>query len=648
MQKKTTKPHTKSLKRSVWAAIQHARLLQSGDVDSLLSKRHALQDEILKVSEYAVSPLHDTTEHLHAQSVAAGLFLLMLEKSDAAAILHPYVDQSRYPDKLLVNEEALNALLAQARDKRQRLDGEAERINTDLGALDDLGDPDPLPISGTLDPETLHELSSQLPDDVEEVRRTVLAVAALCTRIASFSYVCFSPNYEVGLRLASRARELLRENEDLFLSQHRLPDFRFLIGWYENGLQSALCETRAGRIIQAKEHLQECLDHLTIAYQQYVDTDAEAEEIGGIEDVLIQILGELAQQEWLCGNHDLARARIYRALTILGSGWQVKDRIRLAYGLVIAARIEASLTTTQYSVALSLMKQAEKHFKAMERILHKEHYWLTRAQLTRAQCYVNLGRIHPAQANGGECAADLLTQISHKVREEGKRVKTFIDDAEERNYVKAELARTQVWILEQEADNGAASFDHWRECYKQAASISRLDRIPQRLKTEGLLHEGRALLNLALLTKDESKGRRLRVRGCQKIEEAIKLAWDRQRRKIEANGYLTLAEGLAKTDPVEAAQALREADRIIKQAPSQYLKERLKKLGMLLTADGFATLYIDEAYETAKQNFDKLYFDLFETKAGGNWRLFQEKTGLDKNRYYHFRNTFRKPKEPQR
>ena len=342
---------------------------------------------------------------------------------------------------------------------------------------------------------------------------------------------------------------------------------------------------------------------LTIAYERLLARPQHVPLAGSIEVLLTQTLGSLAERLWVEEpGTGWDRARIYRSLqTRPPAPREIDEQIpgrsvdscRRGYAFILASRIEADDTATEYRLSIALAKDAERCFDDLAKTLREEpHAWKIRARIQRLRCYIQAEKTKPAKSLYEE-----LVKEVESIKEK---------DPEEYDFAKGSLALSHTWTLEREAEEAPYEEreEKWRKCFAQAEEITKREDIPGRLERDGLLHQGRALLNLAicLRRKGGSAANRLsddyKKRGCMLIQQAITQARDRHRAKIIAAGHLFLAEGLRESDPSAAAESLREAKRLLAQAKTTYLQRELDRLySDPIVEDGFVTLSLNMPYK---------------------------------------------------
>lgn len=368
---------------------------------------------------------------------------------------------------------------------------------------------------------------------------------------------------------------------------------------------------------ESRTYLERSLNELTIAYERYLAREQHIPFAGSIEVILTQTLGTLAERLWIEEPETgWAKARIYRSLQTVPRiaakhipGRSV-DTCRRGYAFILASRIEATDTTTNYRHAIALAKNAEWCFDNLAEFLEEKssHAWRIRARTQRLRCYIQAKKTKPA--------AKLVLEITDEIE--------TITDPEEQDFAKGSLALARTWILEREAENAPPDQreEKWRECLAQARQIIQSERIPGRLKRDGLLHQGRALLNIASCLRHKKERTEdphsYEIEGCKLVNEAIAQAKDRHRPKTEAAGHLALAQGLKEIDPSAAAASLREAARLLMQGKSTYLQSQLESLlsDAPVPEDGFVTLSLNLNYdEVLKPALEAAYFDYHYRKA---------------------------------
>lgn len=572
---------------SAWEQIRD-HYFPRGNVDQMLALRKHLYQEICAVQETRSNHppgFLDKGDLLRARAIAASLFILMLEKTDAAEMLHPYIDAKQYPKNVFVADKNIEEL---------------ERIAPDR------------------------------PQDT-------VAACSIMTQVASLRYRSFQRDHKVGLALTQRAEALFASNEAYYNKENpsRELRLRFLLARHENLLHRSLFQWSDGQMSEARECLEKSLNTLTIEYEKCLAGSQNVPLAGSIEVLLTQILGSLAEKLWVEEpGTGWPRARIYRSLqttpvqiipapigkpTFKQIPGRSIDTCRRGYAFILASRIEGDDTTTNSRLSIALAKDAERCFIELANTLGERHAWLVRARTQRLRCYIQAGKNKPAES--------LYRELVNEVEELKDK------DQEEYDFAKGSLSLTRTWMLERKA--AVASPDQreeeWRACLAEAQQIIQSERIPGRLERDGLLHQGRAWLNWAiclrrkrnieekrLSSKYEKEGRAL-------IQKAIKLARDRHRPKIIAAGNLFLAEGLMETDPSAAAEALREAERLLAQAKNTYLEEKLRELQAtpIIQEDGFVTLSLnmvpyDEMLEPALLAACIDYHRREVEKRGGN------------------------------
>lgn len=336
---------------------------------------------------------------------------------------------------------------------------------------------------------------------------------------------------------------------------------------------SARAKWRDGARDRAISGLNEIIDTLTDALARH----DEAQPASGaplLDILLAEALSTWASINYVHGNIDAARARIYRALTVLCIG-HAKDTIRKAFGLYLAAKFESASSGRGFRWAIRTAHRAELllvHGQDSSINLSKPHAWRTRALVQRAQ-----SAIKSPNYIGTPTPHALLNQAAGQVGEFESR------DPQEAALLKAEIALARTWIQEREARDMPEARDtpealeQWRKVRSQAEGIAgpnpdqQAPGLPDRLVVEGLLHLGKAIAHIG----DKPT-------GIKYIEKALERATvgDRQRQVVAC--CFALADVHLYTDPRVAFDWWRRGELHLPGTKTHFLHDWYERLKLRL------------------------------------------------------------------
>ena len=276
---------------------------------------------------------------------------------------------------------------------------------------------------------------------------------------------------------------------------------------------------------------------------------------------------------------------VYQALHLL-CGRHARDEIRYGFALYTAARICNSHELRQFAVAAKMAADAEQTFRA------QAHAFANRALILRARSLL--------KARGPDAALVALERLELE----------SISDSPERRYAEGLLHLTKAWVFEHQ--------ESWQQCLEEAEKIStNPSLLPRSLIAEGHLHRGIARVRLGS-----------RSAGLAEIEQAIEIARDHKRVKIELAGMLALSEFLYSELPQEALRYWLQARQKATGVCSAFLWDWIRRLSPLFRSP--VPVPMDQKFDQAYQQFVRLYLDYHGQRSGGD-------TGLSLSRYYRLR-----------
>ena len=504
------------------------------------------------------------------------------------------------------------------------LQGNTDRIRQNLPALADLSSSETLPRKDrlriaavaaqgfclTLEIEpALRCLSPILDPDSASPRINEGALAEIAAWDACLAGRLLTPvcnilyrtlEYEQGARLARRAQHYFETTARL--SGEGLECF---LGRVEGEVWALRLDWRAGHHVDFTFRIGTLVRELVTAYPKW------EREAGGQIDLLLSLaLNRWAVFDLAKGNLDAARKRIYRALYLL-SGGTVQDSIRLAYTLYTAARIESSISTSDFIWARRLQRQAGDLFGSIR------HPFLLRSNVHLAVCYIKARRFDEARS--------VLLRV--------KEALNTIADRHELNLVDGETKLAELLIAEHEAGDNP---DFWEKCASMAGKLAkdaRSGKLTTRLLAEGEFHLGRAHV---LLDRHEE--------GRAELLQAVETAKRDGRVKIQAAAHLVLAESYIDTNDMDKAQEhWVRSERLQAKGTSSYLialrSQIAPRLGSRISLD-----IGSKSYSEAKDEFLQAYLDFHFKQHGDNVDEFLEATGLTRSSFYRLRQgTKREP-----
>ena len=402
------------------------------------------------------------------------------------------------------------------------------------------------------------------------------AAALLTTQLSAFHYRTIDNRAAEHLaRLAERllgsmTEEVSQIDLSIAVSNNRIHLSRIL--WRQGDREAA------ERVLQAATDL--IMTRLSRVWNASAEprpkTESSANSKGGLLLQLAFALDLGAGYDWVRGNLNEARRKIYQASSILRTD-EVFCAPSLAHSLWVCGRVEATASEYGYPLALTWLDESQQGFQSIRHPL----YYRVRTQI--AQCLAKAGRDDAAQ----QILDDMKTQ-------EKPRIERGHDS--ERRFVQAEIHLTRVWI----AQASARRTREWSEYLESARELEKAPGKTPRLTAEAKLHVGLGLSRTA--------GENCRDAAQEALQDALAFATERDYRKIAIGARLGLCESLLSDDRREEAIEHREtASRELLSINSTFLARWADDLGQRLAGPVFFEFdpraKLDDAIKSFKAHF---------------------------------------------
>ncbi len=336
---------------------------------------------------------------------------------------------------------------------------------------------------------------------------------------------------------------------------------------------------------EAKELIRECVLDLSEAMKD------ETAPRGGIDLLVAVALDLWASFNLAAGETDVARRRIYQALFLLRGG-RVRCKVRLAYSMYSAARIEAAgYSKSSYQWCRDLFNESERLFG------NHEHPFQLRARIMHAQFLTK----HKVQRR----------EVDELLNSEDLKSRLTIDP-EEKSYVEASELLTRVWAEERGARENPKLWEHCIELGKQ---LDLLQSKPARLKAEGKLH-----LGLALIQIEKS-----RPAGQARLREALEISGRCNLMRIKAATHLAFVEyHQLEREPALAREHWNIAAGLLRTMRSSFLYDWSRRLEDKLEAPATVELNLEGKLKTILERVHQDYLKYHTTKTTDKQQLWQE------------------------
>jgi len=284
--------------------------------------------------------------------------------------------------------------------------------------------------------------------------------------------------------------------------------------------------------------------------------------LGGLDAQFARACSWAAYFDWMRGRR-VGRGRIYFSLFLNG---KTSDSLGRASALLTASRLETSTSASRPEWQARLLRESHEIFVRYDH----DFQWRTSAQL--AQCLVKAGRFDEAE--------QLIHQLeqAHPTRARDGNHSAAVLDA----LADGELAR--LWMLEHRVASGALPLTL---CLERAARFETTCEehkrwLSSRLRIEAILHHGMALVRSAD-AEQVANGRR-------KLEDALKLAQDEKRLRIQAMAHFALADSHA--DPELIQKHYEQGAKLLATQADGYLASVARRLQRRLRERGGESLVL--------------------------------------------------------